>query len=398
VDTRSVAMTAPATSHHKDFNVSGTLKDAVRRLADEIYRIDSSSSGSIHLTLTMAFCLSAIGEGLVRCRQAKDAMLRLEEAAGVYRNILGPYHIDVARALNCVAKSLVKLSENRLALIKFGEAAKIYEACNASLHFDSISNSQSMASLLVDLRDYASAESKYEDVLKLRKTVNGQMSYQVARTHNEYAAILAKQGKLDEAIHQYEEARVSLRGAASLYSGESDDFDDRFNTTVIDLNIASIKAKKGDIEGAISCYEIVVHELQNSRNQTDDLDEMKNESATYSKHIVAAMSRIGSLKLKLRDNNGALEMFEGILKELKGENEKNSAINLEIARAHIKCATIYRQARSSTRQAIVHLRAALKLYTQIYGPEHRDTRALSASLKQWQHDERSLAADDDQWD
>lgn len=384
----------------KDFNISGIIRDAARRIVDEIYHVDSNNSGSIALSLTIAFCLSAVGEGLVRCRQARDAMLRLEEAVGIYRAILGPYHIDVARALNCVAKSLVKLGESRIALLKFGEAARIYEACNATRHFDSISNGQSMASLLVDLGDYTRAEAKYEDVLQLRRSVNGQMSYQVARTHNEYAAILAKQGKLDEAIHQYEQARISLRGAASLYSGDTDDFDDRFNTTVIDLNIASIKAKKGDIEGAIECYEVVVQDLQNSRNNSNDLDAMRNEGATYSKHIVAAMSRIGSLKLKLRDNNGALEMFEGILKELLGEKDKTTAMKLETARAHIKCATIYRQARSSTRQAISHLREALKLYTHIYGPEHRDTKALSASLRQWQQDETSNASvgTSEQWE
>ena len=79
---------------------------------------------------------------------------------------------------------------------------------------------------------------------------------------------------------------------------------------------------------------------------------MRNVEATYSKHIVAAMGRIGSSKLKVRDNNGALAMFEGILNELKDDkkdgsgntsnsNSNSAAMRLETARAHIKHATVY---------------------------------------------------------
>lgn len=385
---------SPSKALNKEFHISSVIRDSARRIVDEIYRTSdkSNSTFSTALTLTNAICLSAIGEGLVRCRQPRDAMLRLEEAVGVYRGLLGPYHMDVARGLNCVAKALVKLGEHRLALLKFGEAHSIYEKSSAALHFDAISNVQSMASILVDLGDYQRAESKYEEVLRLRRVVNGQMSYQVARTHNEYAAILAKQGKLDAAIMQYEEARSSLKGAASLYHSDedTDDFDDFFNTTVIDLNIASIKAKKGDISGAIKCYEIVVNDLENSRKRKIDSG-FAYEDAIFSKHIVAAMGRIGSLKLKLGDNSGALKMFEGILKELKDSHKSNNSNKLECARAHIKCATIYRQSRSSADRAVTHLKEAFTLYTQLYGPDHRDTQALQASLRQWQQDDTSVS-------
>lgn len=95
-----------------------------------------------------------------------------------------------------------------------------------------------------------------------------------------------------------------------------------------------------------------MNDMQQSRNNTSDKEEMRNVEATYSKHIVAAMGRIGLSKLKVRDNNGALAMFEGILNELKDDkkdgsgntsnsNSNSAAMRLETARAHIKHATVY---------------------------------------------------------
>ena len=51
---------------------------------------------------------------------------------------------------------------------------------------------------------------------------------------------------------------------------------------------------------------------------------MRNIEATYSKHIVATMGRIGFSKLKVRVNNGALAMFEVILNELKDDKKDGS--------------------------------------------------------------------------
>ena len=45
----------------------------------------------------MAMCLAAVGDGLLKSRQPRDAMLRLEEAVGIYRGLLGPYHVNVSR-------------------------------------------------------------------------------------------------------------------------------------------------------------------------------------------------------------------------------------------------------------------------------------------------------------
>merc|ERR1719401_1743291 len=119
-------------------------------MGDEVYRIDtgsdakrrsseqvnSTSSSNSNLSLNMAICLSFIGEGLLRCRLPRDAMLRLEEAVGIYRGLLGPYHIDVARALFCAARAYVRIGEHRVALLKFGEASQIYESCNSLKHSD----------------------------------------------------------------------------------------------------------------------------------------------------------------------------------------------------------------------------------------------------------------------
>ena len=63
----------------KDINVSFIIRDSSRRIVDEIYRHDSSNDSNYLMSLNVAVCLSSIGEGLMRCHQARDAMLRLEE-------------------------------------------------------------------------------------------------------------------------------------------------------------------------------------------------------------------------------------------------------------------------------------------------------------------------------
>ena len=83
-------------------------------------------------SLGMATCLATVGEALLKSRQSRDAMFRLEEAVIIDRGLLGPYHVH---ALHSVAKALTKLGETRVALLEFAEAARIYEACNATLHY-----------------------------------------------------------------------------------------------------------------------------------------------------------------------------------------------------------------------------------------------------------------------
>jgi hypothetical protein len=91
----------------------------------------------------------------------------------------------------------------------------------------------------------------------------------------------------------------------------------------------------------------------------------------------------GSLKLKLGDRNGALEAYAALF----GEVDSNSAVpsRLEKSNAHIKCATIYRQSgeRKDNKHAILDLREALNMYTELYGPKHKDTVAVATSLGQW---------------
>jgi tetratricopeptide (TPR) repeat protein len=115
---------------------------------------------------------------------------------------------QVADALHSAAKALVKLGETRVALLKFAEAARIYEACNATLHFNSIANAQSLASLLVDLGDMDKAQSMFEEVISMRKTVYGVYSVPVSKTINAYAILLAKHGRMNLALQNYEDVRI----------------------------------------------------------------------------------------------------------------------------------------------------------------------------------------------
>eukprot|EP00934_Nitzschia_sp_Nitz4_P006786 Nitzschia sp. Nitz4//scaffold15_size197535//57988//62594//NITZ4_001570-RA/size197535-augustus-gene-0.223-mRNA-1//-1//CDS//3329537691//6776//frame0 len=369
-------------------DVTTIVRDGSKILVDEVFRVTNKQDGPSD-SLGMAMCLAAIGEGLLKSRQPRDALLRLEESVGIYRGLLGSFHTYVADALHTAAKALVKVGETRVALLKFAEAARIYEACNATLHFNSIANAQSLASLLVDLGDMEKAQSMFEEVISMRKTVYGDHCVPVAKTINAYAILLAKHGRMDVALQNYEGAKTTYQLVPpQLVRDPEFEIKCKYDVTLINLNIASIRSKMGDLQEAISCYEdgvdglreyeLALVELQKDPHRSPDVG--KN---TAHKHLIAALGRIGSLKLKVGDNDGALKAYMTLLEEVKDDSP--SASKTEKAKAHIKCATIYRQQDSpdSHVQSIAHLREALNMYTAIFGPDHKDTAAIASSLRQW---------------
>ena len=375
------------------FDIVETIQDGSSCIINEVVR-QSEGANKVNI----AICLSTMGEGLSKARQPKEASQRLEEAADLYRELLGQVDIDVARAVNAVAKSLVKLDETRQALIRFGEASSAYEECNSSHHFDSIANLQGMANLFVTSGDFQAATALYENVISRKRSVHGENSVATAKTINDYAVILAKNGKMNDALTRYEMARSTYEAALNglppsmswLNHGESA-AKCGFDMALINLNIASIKSKKGDTDGAIASYEMGVQGL---RKYKEDLDMAgdeagKNKNSSHMRHLVSALGRIGSLKLKLGDKNGALEAYAALFGEVDTDSPTPS--RLEKAKAHIKCATIYRQSgeREDNKHAILHLREALNMYTELYGPKHKDTVAVATSLGQWMDEEQN---------
>ena len=297
--------------------------------------------------------------------------------------------------MHTAAKALVKLGETRVALLKFAEAARIYEACSATLHYNSIANAQSLASLLVDLGDMEKAQSMFEEVIAMRKTVYGDNCVPVAKTINAYAILLAKHGRMNVALQNYEAAKRTYEAVPpQLVRDPEFEIKCKYDVTLINLNIASIRSKKGDLHEAIACYEDGVlglrqYEAAHAELLKDPYRAPDSGKNTAHKHLVAALGRIGSLKLKIGDNDGALQAYMTLLREVKDESP--SASQTEKAKAHIKCATIYRQQDSpdSHPQSIAHLREALDMYTQIFGPDHKDTSAIASSLRQWLSEDRN---------
>jgi tetratricopeptide (TPR) repeat protein len=302
---------------------------------------------------------------------------------------------QVADALHAAAKALVKLGETRVALLKFAEAARIYEQCGATLHYNSIANAQSLASLLVDLGDMEKAQSMFEEVISMRKNVYGDNCVPVAKTINAYAILLAKHGRMNIALQNYEAAKHTYEAVPpQLIRDLEFEIKCKYDVTLINLNIASIRSKKGDLQEAITCYEDGVLGLREYESalaelQKDPFRSPDSGKNTAHKHLVAALGRIGSLKLKIGDNEGALQAYMTLLEEVKDDSP--SASQTEKAKAHIKCATIYRQqdGPNSHAQSISHLREALDMYTAIFGPDHKDTSAIASSLRQWLSEDRN---------
>lgn len=88
----------PSTFSNVKFDVNGAVRDGSRIIIDEVYRVANKSEGSSD-SLGMAMCLASVGDGLLKARQPRDAMLRLEEAVGIYRNLLGGFHTNVSYEL-----------------------------------------------------------------------------------------------------------------------------------------------------------------------------------------------------------------------------------------------------------------------------------------------------------
>ncbi|KAL7458434.1 hypothetical protein ACHAWC_010046 [Mediolabrus comicus] len=371
-----------------DINIVGTIQEGAACIITEVVQQSQSSPKS----LDIAICLSTIGEGLIKARQPRDASQRLEEAADLYRDLLGQNHIDSGRAVNALAKSLVKVNETRAALVRFGEASSTFEECKSSNHFDSIANLQGMANLFVTSGDFQAATALYENVISRKASVHGEFSVATAKTINDYAVILAKNGRMDDALARYEKSRFTYDRALEglppsmswLNHGESA-AKCGFDMALIHLNIASIKSKKGDIAGAINSYETGVLGLRKYKEELElsGDDAGRNKNSSHMRHLVSALGRIGSLKLKQGAKDAALEAYAALFKEV--DNDSPTASRLEKAKAHIKCATIYRQSgeREGNKHAILHLREAFNMYTELYGPKHKDTIAVATSLQQW---------------
>jgi tetratricopeptide (TPR) repeat protein len=280
-----------------------------------------------------------------------------------------------------------------VALLKFAEAARIYEACHATLHYDSIANAQSLASLLVDIGDIRKAEAMFEEVISMKQTVYGKNSVPVAKTINSYAILLAKHGRMNDALRNYDIAKATYQQVPPpIFSDPEFDVKCNYDVTLITLNIASIYSKRQELGKALACYEEGVAGLHAFEAAMEDLHERNGAAAaspgSSHKHLVAALGRIGSLKIKLGDNEGAVGAYLALIKEVDDGSPLTS--HVEAAKAHIKCATLFRQREGGRdhETAVAHLREALRMYKALYGADHKDTVAIATSLKQWLAEEK----------
>lgn len=370
-------------SNKTELDVSRTQREACRRMIDAVRRAEfqTSSSGN---SINVAVCLSLVAEFLLKARIIRDAVARFEESLDLFRKLLGKNHVDVARAMNALAKAYIKGGDNRTALTKLSEAHHIYEICDQLHQYDAISNNLLIATLLVDSGDWEHATLKYDEVISMRQKAYGNESISVAKSMNEYAVVLAKHNRMSEALRQYETAR-------DVYVAINKQEKFSFDITLIELNIASIKSKLGNYQGALESYErgVVGLRLQIQMEMKVNDSPENSRLAVQKRHLVSAMGRIGSMRMKLKDNSGALKAYLMLIKDVDKKSPKPS--QMEKARAHVKCATIFRQTGTAENNvlAISHLSQALQMYTILHGVDHKDTRAIGSSLKQWQKTDAS---------
>jgi hypothetical protein len=93
------------------YDVTAVVRDGSRITVDEVFRAANKQDGPPD-SLGMAMCLAAIGEGLLKSRQPRDAMLRLEESVGIYRGLLGASHpyVSFENPILIICHSLMSLT------------------------------------------------------------------------------------------------------------------------------------------------------------------------------------------------------------------------------------------------------------------------------------------------
>lgn len=357
---------------------SKIVRESSRRLIETVRQAEDAGD-----KIDVAICLGCVGENLLKAKQTKESIYRLEETISALQTLLGHQHVEVARSLNALAKAYIKAGDDQSALSKLIQADTIYALCNATQSNHAISNSQLIATLYVENGDLVNASSKFDEIIRSKAALHGEMSLPVARALNDYAIILAKHSRMTEALKQYDSARAVFE-ALDKKRNENNKYS--FDVTLIDLNIASIKSKLADYQGALVSYERGVSGLR-SHMQKESLGSVpidENRFIAEKKHFVSAIGRIGSLRMKLRDNTGALEAYLTLIQEVDKSSPESS--RMEKAKAYVKCATIVRQigGPENNEKAVSHLQKALEMYTDLYGIDHKDTKAINSSLKQWQ--------------
>jgi tetratricopeptide (TPR) repeat protein len=392
---KSPQASTPQSSFEPTFNVDMDLnqiqKDASQSIINAVRKYETKSSDSSS-TLNIAICMSTVAEGLLKFHQTKESIVFLQEALEIYRKY-GGINRNLARALNALGRAYLKLSDTTSAISMIEESEQIFKNCDCSNHYDSISNSLLRASIYMEHGQFDQAQKKYEDSIASKKCVYGTYAVTTAKLINEYAATLAKNNRMDESLQQYKFAREIYQYLLQSDNNERflvfKDHADKFalDTTLTDLNMASIMSKIGNHRGALDAYDKGIRGLRSHISQAKayNLDAAELFRLTAQKrHLVSALGRVGSLKLKIGDEPGALASYLQLLKEVDENSPKIS--RMEKAKAAVKCATIYRQMgkKENNACAVAHLNDALKMYLELYGPNHKDTKAIAASLKQWQ--------------
>mmetsp|Transcript_40424 Transcript_40424/g.79103 ORF Transcript_40424/g.79103 Transcript_40424/m.79103 type:complete len:1645 (-) Transcript_40424:50-4984(-) len=350
---------------------SKLLVDGFNLMLDEVIQVESTVNSEDLFNINVGICLSFIGSGLLACQQSVDAMCKLEESVGIYRSLLGYYHVDVARSLNFAAKAYLNMGERRIALLKHQEAARIYEACNVSEHFDAVTNIQSIAAISAELGFYKLSIEKYEEVISIRRSIYGERSSLVAQTLHDYARVLSMHGSHEKALELYKESRMAYETGCSST--------EKADAALVTLSMAAVKSRQGDVGGAIEAYE------QGSKEFYD----LIKIGGDYMRHYVTSMENLATLKMGQKDFRGSLQAYQLILDEIS--MNKSPSLRLEAAKLHVRSATIINRNLKNKRDAIFHLREALPIYKDMYGESHRDTLAVLTTLQKWEMEETSVS-------
>ena len=159
----------------------------------------------------MALALNNLALVLWRKGDLKEAESTYRQALAMQRELLGDVHPDVANTLNNLAFVLYDGGDARGALQTEGESLAIYRKLFPADNPDVARTMNRLGYWLTETHDYPAADHYLTEALAMRRRL-------FAPSHPDIASSLMHVGILQVAQHKYQDALVSARTAAEIYT------------------------------------------------------------------------------------------------------------------------------------------------------------------------------------
>ncbi|MGA2256594.1 MAG: serine/threonine-protein kinase, partial [Thermoguttaceae bacterium] len=250
-----------------------TIRELLDRAAQELAaeRIDANFPNQ---PLLQAEILQTVGRTFRGVGEYERAMGFLERSEALYRQHLGPDHLNTLFAMNDLAMAYRAAGKPDLALPLFEETLKLTNARLGPNHPDTLMSMNNLATAYLGAGKPDLALPLFEETLKLRKANSGPDHPDTLQIMNNLATAHAAAGKLELAIPLYEEALKLMKAKLGP---------DHPVTLQIMNNLATAYLGAGKLDLALPLFEeaLKLRKAKLGPDHPDTLQSMNNLALAY---------------------------------------------------------------------------------------------------------------------